>query len=96
MAAERGAAIRTIEQSFDWRIDFPRPILKPSSIAETESSMPGVKPEEDQRSEVPGKRVAALRDAAPLLVTCAAGLICYGLYCLVDARYRDVSTNGAT
>jgi hypothetical protein len=26
----------------------------------------------------------------------AAGLICYGLYCLVDARYRDVSTNGAT
>jgi Na+-transporting methylmalonyl-CoA/oxaloacetate decarboxylase gamma subunit len=23
----------------------------------------------------------------------AAGLLCYGLYCLVDARYRDVSTN---
>ncbi len=42
--------------------------------------MPGVKPEEDQRSEVPGKRVAALRDAAPLLMTFAAGLICYGLF----------------
>ena len=26
----------------------------------------------------------------------AAGLICYGLYCLVDARYRDVSTNGGS
>jgi hypothetical protein len=24
----------------------------------------------------------------------AAGLICYGLFCLVDARYRDVSANG--
>jgi uncharacterized protein DUF1206 len=29
-----------------------------------------------------------------LLGLTAAGLICYGLYCLVDARYRDVSTNG--
>jgi hypothetical protein len=28
-----------------------------------------------------------------LLGVTAAGLICYGLYCLVDARYRDVSTN---
>ena len=27
-----------------------------------------------------------------LLGLTAAGLICYGLYCLVDARYRDVST----
>ena len=29
-----------------------------------------------------------------LLGLVAAGLICYGLYCLVDARYRDVSTTG--
>lgn len=29
-----------------------------------------------------------------LLGLTAAGLICYGLYCLVDARYRDVSTHG--
>lgn len=27
-----------------------------------------------------------------LLGLTAAGLICYALYCLVDARYRDVST----
>lgn len=27
-----------------------------------------------------------------LLGVTAAGLLCYGLYCLVDARYRDVST----
>lgn len=27
-----------------------------------------------------------------LLGVTAAGLICYGLFCLVDARYRDVST----
>ena len=26
-----------------------------------------------------------------LLGLTAAGLVCYGLYCLVDARYRDVS-----
>jgi len=26
-----------------------------------------------------------------LLGITAAGLVCYGLYCLVDARYRDVS-----
>jgi hypothetical protein len=31
-----------------------------------------------------------------LLGLTAAGLICYGLYCLVDARYRDVSTNGGS
>jgi hypothetical protein len=30
-----------------------------------------------------------------LLGLTAAGLVCYGLYCLVDARYRDVSTNGS-
>jgi hypothetical protein len=29
-----------------------------------------------------------------LLGLTAAGLVCYGLYCLVDARYRDVSTSG--
>jgi Domain of Unknown Function (DUF1206) len=29
-----------------------------------------------------------------LLGVTAAGLVCYGVYCLVDARYRDVSTNG--
>ncbi|MDQ3778595.1 MAG: DUF1206 domain-containing protein, partial [Actinomycetota bacterium] len=28
-----------------------------------------------------------------LLGLTAAGLVCYGLYCLVDARYRDVSAN---
>ena len=31
-----------------------------------------------------------------LLGLTAAGLLCYGLFCLVDARYRDVSTNGAS
>jgi len=29
-----------------------------------------------------------------LLGLTAIGLICYGLYCLVDARYRDVSVDG--
>jgi hypothetical protein len=31
-----------------------------------------------------------------LLGLTAAGLICYGLFCLVDARYRDVSTGGSS
>ena len=31
-----------------------------------------------------------------LLGLTAAGLVCYGIYCLVDARYRDVSTNGSS
>jgi Domain of Unknown Function (DUF1206) len=31
-----------------------------------------------------------------LLGLTAAGLICYGLYCLIDARYRDVSANAGT
>ena len=30
-----------------------------------------------------------------LLGLTAVGLVCYGVYCLVDARYRDVSTNGS-
>jgi hypothetical protein len=30
-----------------------------------------------------------------LLGLTAAGLMCYGLYCFVDARYRDVSTNSS-
>ena len=29
-----------------------------------------------------------------LLGVTAAGLLCYGFFCLVDARYRDVSANG--
>ena len=31
-----------------------------------------------------------------LLGVTALGLVCYGIYCLVDARYRDVSTNGSS
>jgi hypothetical protein len=31
-----------------------------------------------------------------LLGVTAVGLICYGLYCLVDARYRDVSAGAGT
>jgi Domain of Unknown Function (DUF1206) len=31
-----------------------------------------------------------------LLGLTAFGLICYGLYCLVDARYRDVSVGGSS
>jgi hypothetical protein len=31
-----------------------------------------------------------------LLGLTAAGLLCYGLFCLVDARYRDVSTNSGS
>ena len=31
-----------------------------------------------------------------LLGLTAVGLICYGLYCLVDARYRDVSANAGS
>jgi len=31
-----------------------------------------------------------------LLGMTAAGLICYAVYCLVDARYRDVSTDGGS
>jgi len=30
-----------------------------------------------------------------LLGLTAAGLLCYGVFCLVDARYRDVSTSGS-
>lgn len=42
--------------------------------------MPGVTPEEDQPSETSTKRGSALSDAAPLLMTLAAGLICFGLF----------------
>jgi hypothetical protein len=43
--------------------------------------MPGVRPQEDQPSEVhKGRRTPALSDVAPLLVTFIAGLICYGLF----------------
>jgi Domain of Unknown Function (DUF1206) len=31
-----------------------------------------------------------------LLGLTAAGMVCYGIYCLVDARYRDVSTGGSS
>jgi hypothetical protein len=31
-----------------------------------------------------------------LLGVTAAGLVCYGLFCLVDARYRDVSVRGGS
>jgi len=41
-------------------------------------------------------RKLAHADYGPyLLGLTAAGLVCYGLFCLVDARYRDVSTGGA-
>ena len=43
--------------------------------------MPGVRPQEDQPSEVhKRRRTPALIDAVPLLVTLAAGVICYGLF----------------
>lgn len=42
--------------------------------------MPGVRPEEDQPSEILRRRTSALIDAVPLLVTLTAGLICYGLF----------------
>lgn len=42
--------------------------------------MSGVRPEEDQRSEIQTRRASALSDLAPLFVTFAAGLICYGLF----------------
>src|SRR6266404_6500268 len=43
--------------------------------------MPGVRPQEDQPSEVhKRRRTPALSDVAPLLVTFIAGLVCYGLF----------------
>ena len=44
--------------------------------------MPGVRPQEDQSSSEVHKRGSgsALSNAAPLLVTLVAGLICYGLF----------------
>jgi hypothetical protein len=38
------------------------------------------------------KRLATASYGPYLLGLTAAGLICYGVFCLVDARYRDVST----
>lgn len=40
-------------------------------------------------------KLAAASYGPYLLGLTAAGLVCYGLYCLVDARYRDVSASGA-
>jgi hypothetical protein len=37
------------------------------------------------------QKLAAASYGPYLLGVTAAGLVCYGLYCLVDARYRDVS-----
>jgi Domain of Unknown Function (DUF1206) len=42
------------------------------------------------------QKLAAASYGAWLLGLTAAGLFCYGLYCLVDARYRDVSTSGSS
>jgi hypothetical protein len=42
------------------------------------------------------KKLADASYGPYLLGLTAAGLLCYGLYCLVDARYRDVSTNGGS
>jgi 4-amino-4-deoxy-L-arabinose transferase-like glycosyltransferase len=42
--------------------------------------MPGVTPEDDQPNLLQARRASALSDAAPLLITVAAGLICYGLF----------------
>ena len=41
-------------------------------------------------------KLAAASYGPYLLGLTAAGLVCYGLYCLVDARYRDVSTSGGS
>ena len=41
------------------------------------------------------QKVADAAYGAYLLGLTAAGLLCYGLYCLVDARYRDVSANSS-
>ncbi len=42
--------------------------------------MSGVTPEEDQPFQVQTRRASALHDASPLLMTLAAGVICYGLF----------------
>jgi hypothetical protein len=42
------------------------------------------------------QKLAAATYGPYLLGLTAAGLLCYGIYCLVDARYRDVSANGGS
>ncbi len=42
------------------------------------------------------QKLAATNYGPYLLGLTAAGLICYAVYCLVDARYRDVSVNAGT
>jgi uncharacterized protein DUF1206 len=42
------------------------------------------------------EKLAAAGYGPYLLGLTAAGLLCYGVFCFVDARYRDVSTGGAS
>jgi hypothetical protein len=42
------------------------------------------------------RKLAAASYGPYLLGLTALGLICYGVYCLVDARYRDVSVDGGS
>jgi hypothetical protein len=35
--------------------------------------------------------VAGLAGGSWLLALLACGLLCYGLYCLIEARYRDLT-----
>jgi hypothetical protein len=42
------------------------------------------------------QKLAAATYGPYLLGVTAGGLVLYALFCLVDARYRDVSTNGST
>jgi len=37
------------------------------------------------------RSVASSADGAWLLALLASGLVCYGLYCLLEARYRDLT-----
>jgi hypothetical protein len=42
------------------------------------------------------RKLAAASYGPYLLGVTAAGLLCYGLFCLIDARYRDVSTDSSS